>query len=59
LLQFDHATPTVLVYDVAGRLVQTIPIMGENTLILGQGLPSGLYIIRAGTELLRIVKQAE
>ena len=47
----------VTVFDVLGRLVASTPAdaSGTATLVLPVGLPTGVYVVRAGNKALRLV----
>jgi hypothetical protein len=44
------------VYDLSGRIIQSVNVEGGLPLQVGETLAPGIYVVRNGTETLRIVK---
>ncbi len=51
----DNAS--IQIFDVAGRLLQEAPIQPRQTLVWGDNVPAGMYLIKMGTAVLRVVKK--
>ena len=50
-------TDAVSIYDASGRMVLRAPVSGRNTMVDVNQLHSGMYILKAGNQIVKFMKR--